>query len=1439
MAALLRTARVLKFSPSGLLQITGTNRNGPQLTRLYSGATGGKGLGVCPRQAHGISSASRCLWPCAGLRRYTVVPDQQGASGEEASPGMRSKQGKQFDWALAKLDNSVRRTGRITKTLLLRVFHDLCRTGYPTGNQALLLLRSCGSLLPEMPQSERTELAHRIWEKLVEMGASYDASHYNALLKVYLQNDFHFSPTEFLAKMEAANVQPNRVTFQRLIAAYCQEGDIEGASTILGFMKSKDLPITEAVFNSLVLGHARAGDIESAENILPVMRTVGVEPGPDTYVALLNAYAEKGDMEKIVQTLQSVESSDTSLMDRDLLQVIFSLAKSGHQEHVPMIAERLRFERGYIPDAMNLSLSLITQGLEETAFTMLKTFPSLQADTSNTDAPNQGNFFLRHCINMGTPVEKITGYCKVLQDLNLHSTPLQFSLYCALEANKTGTAVELMKMMKEQGLPIRPHYFWPLLTHHLNEKNTAGVVEVMKGMLELGVSSDTETFDTYVLPAFPNTDSACSALKEVGYSIDSGNILCSEVRSKASNGNLAELLTTLSDPALPAMDLSNFRGNLINGFRKSVDVESKAKITALLFKDARFSKQGSERESAAFFLYNLINGMTPAEVKKQEDQLRQYFSLLKSMGVDIPVNIYRGIRNLLDSYQTPELIKDVRGLVDGQIDALESPSQFTEGGGRASGLERKLAELRAEGKPVGPTLKMLIQTLCSEEKLDQALELKQQNEDDMVAGGYATLIQLCCRLDNIDEAMNLKREMSRKDSSVVLDASKYLSLVKVLSLHGREDEGIEMLKEMKEKDVALPEGVVKQLFEVLSSATSRGPSVVRGLQEAIFTLGLAKPSANLCSPLVSAYLDSKDLSGALEAATESQKQYGQLPRIHDIIVGLVEAGDTEQLQKAMDFVSQERGEMTMMYDLFFGFLQTGRYREARKIIETPGLRARPGRLQWYAQKCITAKKMEPLENMVDMTAKLFECDRDEMYSFLLRLCKETNDWRRAEATWTKMQEENIIPRPRTLRTLADILLANGQEVPFQVPETWYDQEASKEAEAEAETEARAEARAEVTVTKSASALADNGPDYKFRILTLCKKGLAKEAYGVLQDADGRGVALASTHYNSLIKVLLSEGFMEDAMVVKDIAVSRIPEFHLSDVASSLLVITQAKKDLIEDAMATMKAMVQSDKVPSQLSITRLVQALGRHGNSQGIEEVQSLMKTLGSPLNLSSMLFINNLALAHIKNGDLEGAVEALEAVYTQTSEGPVPSMSFVFRRVLEDNNEAALDKLSAMAERLANHFASYRSASDLFLQLLEMDRVEDAKFMLARCNAVAEQKEVLLSYMSRMAQKPGQVGKIKALVSIIPDFTDKKTLYAYLMKCYNMDKDLEQAKSLYLQMEQEGVEVNDLTLKRLAEMYRNAGETPPFTEPPESFKFYADKLKEKSKVLPGTPAEE
>lgn len=43
------------------------------------------------------------------------------------------------------------------------------------------------------------------------------------------------------------------------------------------------------------------------------------------------------------------------------------------------------------------------------------------------------------------------------------------------------------------------------------------------------------------------------------------------------------------------------------------------------------------------------------------------------------------------------------------------------------------------------------------------------------------------------------------------------------------------------------------------------------------------------------------------------------------------------------------------------------------------------------------------------------------------------DWGKAETIWTKIQEENIVPREKTLILLARIFEKNGQVVPFEVP----------------------------------------------------------------------------------------------------------------------------------------------------------------------------------------------------------------------------------------------------------------------------------------------------------------------------------------------------------------------------------------------------------------------
>ncbi|XP_020656183.3 leucine-rich PPR motif-containing protein, mitochondrial isoform X3 [Pogona vitticeps] len=1322
-------------------------------------------------------------------RLFTVATEKKEVTQEQPVPAIQATRAQPFDWALNKLENSIRRTGRITKHIVLGIFREVCSSGNPSGNQALLLLRTCGLLLPEQTPAERTELAHTIWTKLKELGITYDISHYNALLKVYLENEHEFSPTEFLKKIEEANIQPNRVTYQRLIAACCNKGDIDSASNILSFMKSKDLPITESVFSALVTGHSRAGDMQNAENIISVMKSTGIEPGPDTYVALLNAYARKGDIDKIEKTLETLSKDGCCLTDKDLMDVIFTLAKAGYPQYVENILKNMRCDEHFIPDCMNLSLHLITHQLEDTAFQLLKPFFRLSLDAQNGTNIEHGGFLLQHCINLDMPIAKLKYICDKVKEINLHSAPLQSCLRWALQTNKTAQAFSLLKTMKEEGLPIRLHYFWPLLAWHQKEKNLQGAVEVLKVMHEMDVVADENTYSNYVLSHFDDdVSSAGRRLQEMGCPIGVKELSLGQIMYEGTEGRLDKVLAILSSPNMPAMDCTEFRRSLILGFKASNDVALWSKITELLYKDGRYCQTSSgPTESVGYFLYNLIDNMSDSEVQAKEEQLRQYFHQLKEMDIEITPNIFRGIQKLLISYDVHALIKDVAALThrtdDWKVYRL-----------------KKLEELKAQDKPIEENLKLFIRTLFSEEDLEKALEVKAKFKSDLDVGSYCSLMRLCCRHDKAEEAMNLKEELSQKYPSAVMTSQSYLALVKVLAKCGQVDDAINILKEMKEKDVRMQDETAVSFFHILNGIALQGEveSVTR-LHETIVSLGFSKPTAQLCGPLITVHLKKDDLSAALEAVMDCYKNYGVFPRFHLVLCKLVENGHTELLQKAVDFMSQERGEMMMLYELFFAFLITGKYKEAKKIIETQGLRAQPSRLQWFAEKCITNNLVDCLENMVQLTQNLFDCDRDEMYYYLLRSCQENNDWQKADAVWTKMQDENIIPRERTLRLLADILKSNNQEVPFDVPEM------------------------------SPSSLTAAPDDLCPELIRLIRNKKEKEAFSILLDADKNNIVFPSHVYSDLTKGLLGNGYLENAMEVQKIAETHIKGFVLNDVASSRLIIAQVRRDYLKDAMLTFKKMVESGGVPTSLSVTQLVQALAEKGDLESIRTVEKMIKNLHKAINLPSMLFVSNTVLAHINSNNVDGAVEYLEHLFTSGEIQAKSSIAFVYRRLIDNKSETALERLSAMAERLANQFGIYRPATDLFVEYINGRRMEDARYLLQRCSAISEQKNILIGFLREAAKKAGQVHKIKALVDCVPDL-DKNIVSFYLLKSYAKDMDVASAKALYEKMKEENFQPDELFLKRYAALLQEVGEPVPFNIPPESFKFYVEKIKKERK---------
>lgn len=466
------------------------------------------------------------------------------------------------------MDLDVKRVGRISRRDIEDVLEEIKSNRSATSSQSLLVIRCCGNLVPEELPEVRTALVQEIWKTLNNLNIPMDISHYNALLRVYLENEHNFSPSEFLADLEAKGVEPNRVTYQRLIAKYCQQGDIEGATKILEFMREKQLPVNENVFNALIMGHSQAGDMDSAAGILTVMKQAGLSPSNETYTTLLCGYAKEGNIEAIKSTVEVCDKADIYLLDKDILEVIYNLVINGHTSAVDQLIERIKKTAGYNQEAINVILRLVNKGHEEVAVKILMTMPrGVRQDGELVDT---GSFLVKQMIKSDRPLASIVKVCRYLEENDMNSRALLIAAESAISVGSSNT-IDLLKEIKAAGHPIRQHYFWPLIRSAKNDAAVLDVLRTMQDHFELTPSS--ETVRDYAVPKLRerNYDTIITLLRNVGLSASIA--ATSTVHRAMQDLNLSEAARLASlYRVYYAPNL--YRRPLVQAFSKTKDVDA-------------------------------------------------------------------------------------------------------------------------------------------------------------------------------------------------------------------------------------------------------------------------------------------------------------------------------------------------------------------------------------------------------------------------------------------------------------------------------------------------------------------------------------------------------------------------------------------------------------------------------------------------------------------------------------------------------------------------------------------------------------------------------------------------------------------------------------------------------------------------------------------------
>lgn len=99
--------------------------------------------------------------------------------------------------------------------------------------------------------------------------------------------------------------------------------------------------------------------------------------------------------------------------------------------------------------------------------------------------------------------------------------------------------------------------------------------------------------------------------------------------------------------------------------------------------------------------------------------------------------------------------------------------------------------------------------------------------------------------------------------------------------------------------------------------------------------------------MVKANLVAGDLNSAIKVFEDSCHVHKLTPFKSELIKKLITAEDAVGLQRITDLSTTVHGEVNSLYDLVFGFVDCNRLKQARRILETPGMRTRNKRFNEY------------------------------------------------------------------------------------------------------------------------------------------------------------------------------------------------------------------------------------------------------------------------------------------------------------------------------------------------------------------------------------------------------------------------------------------------------------------------------------------------------------
>lgn len=944
--------------------------------------------------------------------------------------------------------------------------------------------------------------------------------------------------------------------------------------------------------------------MDSAQGIISVMSQAGLEPSADTYTTLLCGYARKGDIEAITKILEESEQKEILLLDKDYLDIIYSLATNGHTEHIPFILSKVRKSVGYNQDAVNLILRLINKGHEDAAFLVLKSMP--RNTTLEGAVRPTGNFFIKHLIKANRPVETVIEYCNKFESEELNSKAFLLATQTSLELGNSELAFPLLKELQNKGVAVRQHYFWPLIVAKANDPSGNGVIEVLLEMSELNITPSSETLREYVLPNLKGKSSEIIAkLRQANISI--GSAASSLAHSLLQKGDIEEAAVIVSQvKAYYGPEL--IKRPLTAAFYKTNNLDAYTSILHHIHNYAQRDVQETEEaklESGADLVGTILLELAHSP-RQFAEVIESVLTELVNKGLSISSTSAEKIQDKLGEKMTDEISTLLSKLTSGELSPLplskKLPSYVPSHQMNIPQLERLIENLQAKQQDVLGLKRQLLSLYCRAKDVEKVESLLKDLEDSFTysTGVIAQLIEVYAYNNDLDKTLYYLEKLKEAEPELTLDDSKVIRVVQLFITHDRFDEAVEFLETISlsrrgEQTFAYSSLV----WRLLNSLADKGRAEeLRTLFDVLERRKFVVANNVILGPLVKVHIVNDDLGKALETFEWCCEKYKSTPWKNELTCKLIQKEDAEKLQKLTDLSTEVHGEINSLYDLVFAFVECGRIRQARKILETPGLQTRPQRINSACERYRQEGMVKQLEDLKDATKDLNHIDRSDIYYQLLLSYIKQEDVDKALGLWTQLQEEDLTPTDEFLHRLGTFLKDRNAKVPFIIP--------------------------------------DMKPKPRIQESTSSSVPKVKSAPAVL------------------FKQYLRSGDIEQALKIKN---SSNETFSNGDL--SLLIEKLLQKERVNEATTLALEMLNRNVLPASKVFRFLLNKLANAGNVQVLESIAE--KLTAEQKKMFS--FDNRLCHANVSSGNAEGYLARLEEIIDNAKEDELNVVAEQFPR--------------------------------------------------------------------------------------------------------------------------------------------------------------------------------